>query len=169
LTSCRSLPPTATLNPPTVRAVSVDATAWIKKVEITDAELENQSTRGSVENTLTNNLLRYLREGKFYKKVELLPGQPEHEDHILHFQFDRYRQKRLFKLFTQFDASELSCTLTIIRPNGQLLKKVAAEIKEEHPFDPYSPEAALPSGMKARTDLIEELLRKALPERSTAE
>ena len=159
---CMTLPPSASLNPPSNRSGPVDSNAWVKKVKITDPEMDDQERKEQVENTLTNNLLRFLRDGKYFRNVELFPGKLQPEDLVLLFQFDRYRQTRYAKVFHSSDASDLSAILAITRPNGQLVKEVKAAIKEEHPVAPFSPEAALPSGMGARTQVIEELLQKAI-------
>ena len=159
---CMTLSPSASLNPPSNRSGPIDASAWVRHVEITDPEMDDQERKKQLENTLTNNLLRFLRDGKYFRKVELFPGTLQSEDFILQFQFDRYRQKRYTKALYSSDASDLSATLVITRPNGQLVKEAKADINEEHPVAPLSPEAALPSGMGARTQVIEELLRKAL-------
>jgi hypothetical protein len=140
----------------------VQTNAWLKRVEITDVEMGYQNRKAQLENTLTNNLLRFLRDGKYFRRIDLLPGTPQPEDHVLHFQFERYQQERILKGLGNYDASDLSATLTITHPDGQIVKQVKASIKEEHPVLPYSPEAAFPSGMVARTQVIEELLRKAL-------
>ena len=162
LAGCMTLPPSASLNAPSNRLAPVESTAWLKQVAITDSELDNQGYKQQVEITLTNNLLRFIRDGKYFRSAELLPGKPQPDDLILLFEFDRYRQKRYAKVFHSSDTSDLSATLTISRPDGQLLKKVTASMKEEHEVAPFSPQAALPSGMEARTQLIEELLWKAL-------
>lgn len=159
---CVTLPPTASLNPPTNTVGPVEANAWLKRVEITDAEMGYQDRKEQLEITLTNNLLRFLRQGKYFRKVELLPGKPQPEDHVVQFQFDRYRQERYLKGLQNFDASDLAGTLKITHSDGQLVKEVKASVKEEHVVAPMSEEAALPSGMRARTQLIEELLTKAL-------
>lgn len=159
---CMTLPPSASFDPPSSRGTPVEANAWLKKVEITDTEMDDQERKAHVENTLTNNLLRFLRDGKYFRKVELLPGTSKAEDYVLHFQFDRYRQERYLKVFQNYDASDLSATLTVTHPDGQLVKEVKSTIKEEHAVAPFSAQAALPSGMRARTELVEELLRKAL-------
>jgi hypothetical protein len=156
------LPPSASLNPPDNRSGTVDSNAWVKHVEITDPAIQDQEQKKHVENTLTNNLLRFLRDGKYFRKVELFPGQLQPEDLVLQFQFDRYRKTRSAKVFQSFDASDLSGTLVITRPNGQLVKEVKAVVNEEHQVVPHSSEAYFPSGMVARTQVIEELLRKAL-------
>ena len=162
MASCITLPPTASLNPPSNTLGPVQTNAWLKRVEITDTEMGYQDRKAQLENTLTNNLLRFLRDGKYFRRIDLLPGTPQPEDHLLHFQFDRYQQARIPKAFQSYDASDLSATLTMTHPDGQIVKQVKASIKEEHPVLPYSPEAAFPSGMGARTRVVEELLRKAL-------
>ena len=159
---CVTLPPTASFHSPRNTFGPVEANAWLKRVEITDPEMGYQESKEQVENTLTNNMLRFLREGKYFRQVELLPGKPQPEDHVLRFQFDRYRQERYLRGFLNYDASDLSAVLTITHPDGQLVIEVKASIKEEHKVFPFSLQAALPSGMNARTQIIEELLLKAL-------
>jgi hypothetical protein len=140
----------------------VEKTAWLKRVAITDAEMGYPENRGNLENTLANNLLRFLRDGKYFKRVELLPGRPQAEDYVLQFQFNRYRQSRNLKGIQYYDSSDLSATLTITHPDGQLVKEVKSDLKEEHGISSMSEEAGLPSGMRARTQIVEELLEKAL-------
>jgi len=157
-----TLPPSASFNPPSNTLGPVQTNAWLKRVEITDTEMGYQDRKAQLENTLTNNLLRFLRDGKYFRRVDVLPGKPQPEDHVLHFRFERYQQERTLKVFQTYDSSDLSATLTMTHPDGQFVKEVKASIKEEHPVPPLSPEAAFPSGMGARTQVIEELLRKAL-------
>lgn len=136
--------------------------AWLKTVEITDPEITDTKQKEQISITLTNNLLRFLREGKYLRKVELLPGNPQPEDVVLLFQFDRYRQRRSAQVFQSSDSSDVSGMLILTRADGHVIKEVRASLKEEHPVDIFSTEAALPSGMAARTYVIEELLWKAL-------
>lgn len=140
----------------------VQGNAWLKRVEITDAKMDDQDARARLENTLTNNLLRFLRDGKYFLHIDVLPGKPQPEDQVLHFQFDRYQQERNLKGLQSYDASDLSATLTVTHPDGRLIKEVKAGIREEHPVSGLSPEATFPSGMGARTQVIEQLLRRAL-------
>lgn len=162
MASCITLPPSASLNPPSNTLGPVQKNAWLKRVEITDSEMGHPENKENLENTLTNNLLRFLRDGRYFKKTDLLPGKPQPEDYVLQFRFDRYRQTRNLKGISYFDASNLSATLMITHPDGQLVKEVKSDIKEEHLISSMSEEAALPSGMRARTQIIEELLGKAL-------
>ena len=156
---CLTLPPSASLNPPIPPAHSLGCNAWLRRVEISDPEID-QKKREQLEISLSNNLLRFLREGRYFLKVEMLPGQPQAADCVLRFRFDRYGQERRLKGLIYFDASDLSATLSVSRPGGEIVKEVKARAYEEHPVDPFSPESALPSGMGARTDLIEDLLRQ---------
>jgi len=162
LAGCITLPPTASFNPPTNPQGPVEASAWLARVEITDTEMASQESRAQVENSLTNNLLRFLRDGKYFRQIELLPGTPKPEDLVLRFVFDRYRKERHWKVFVNYDTSDLAASLIVTRSGGTLVKEVRASVTEEHLVDSLSPEAALPSGMKARTQLVEELLQKAL-------
>ncbi len=118
--SCITMSPTASLNPSSNRLGPVQTNAWLKRVEITDAEMGYQNRKAQLENTLTSNLLRFLRDGKYFRRIDLLPGKPQPEDHVLHFQFERYQQERTLKSFQNYDASDLSATLTITHANGQL-------------------------------------------------
>jgi hypothetical protein len=140
----------------------VEANAWLKRVEITDPEVTPLESRTQIENALTNNLWRFLRDGKYFRKVELLPGTPQPGDFVLKFVFDRYQKERHWRLFANYDTSDLSASLTLLRSDGAVVREVRGSVKEEHMVGSMSPEAALPSGMKARTQLVEELLQKAL-------
>jgi hypothetical protein len=86
--------------------------------------------------------------------MDLLPGKSQPEDYVLQFRFDQYRQTRNLKVIQYFDASDLSATLTVAHPDGQLVKEVKSNIKEEHGISSLSEEAALPSGMRARTQIV---------------
>lgn len=157
-------PPTASLNPPSNTLGPVKATAWLKRVEITDGEMRYQELKEQLENTLTNNILRFLREGQYFRRVELLPGNPQPEDRVLQFRFDRYRAERnpdffvprrrtLRKDFT----SDLSAVLTVTHPNGQVVREVIASSIEDS-WTRGWPNLRL----RARTLFIEDLLEKAL-------
>lgn len=162
LASCMTLPPTTSFNAPTNAQGPVEANAWLARVEITDIELVSQESRAQVENSLANNLLRFLRDGKYFRQIELLPGTPKPEDFVLRFVFDRYRKERHWKVFVNSDASDLAASLIVTHSDGTLVKGVRASVMEEHLVDSLSPEDALPSGMKGRTQLVEDLLRQAL-------
>src|SRR5690349_933319 len=60
------LPPTASFNPPTNSLSRVEAHAWLKRVEITDPEMTGFEPIAQIENTLTNQLWRFLRDGKYF-------------------------------------------------------------------------------------------------------
>lgn len=139
------------------------ATAWLKRVEITDGEMGYQELKEQLENTLTNNILWFPREGKYFRRVELLPGKPQPEDRVLQFRFNRYRQERNPLLFgprhralRKDFTSDLSAVLTITHPDGQLVREGSASITEDSwasDREPY---------LRARTHIIEELLEQAL-------
>lgn len=162
IAGCMTLQPSTSLHPPSNRGRHLEMNAWLKTVEITDPEITDTKQKEQISITLTNNLLRFLREGKYLRKVELLPGNPQPEDVVLLFQFDRYRQRRSAQVFQSSDSSDVSGMLILTRADGHFIKEVRASLKEEHPVDIFSTEAALPSGMAARTYVIEELLWKAL-------
>ena len=162
LAGCLTLPPTASFNLPTNSLGMVEANAWLKRVEITDPAMTPLESRAQIENALTNNLSRFLRDGKYFRKVELLPGIIQPQDLVLRFVFDRYRKERHWRVLANYDTSDLSASLTLMRSDGTVVREARASVKEEHMVDSMSPEAALPSGMKARTQLVEELLQKAL-------
>lgn len=162
IAGCVTLPPSTSLHPPNNRGHHLEMNAWLKTVEITDPEITDTKQKEQISITLTNNLLRFLREGKYLRKVELLPGNPQPEDVVLLFQFDRYRQRRSAQVFRSSDSSDVSGMLILTRADGHVIKEVRASLKEEHPVDIFSTEAALPSGMASRTYVIEELLWKAL-------
>lgn len=156
------LPPTASLNPPSNTMGPVKATAWLKRVEITDGEMGYQELKEQLENTLTNNILRFLREGKYFRRVELLPGKPQPEDRVLQFRFNRYREERNPCCFgprrsaLQRDyTSDMAAVLTVTHQDGQLVREVTASSMEYW-------WAGDSSSLRTRTLFIENLLEKAL-------
>ena len=169
MTSCAivmAVPPSASLGPPVKSPSSVEKNAWLKKVEITDSVLSDKEMKASLENTLTNNLLKYMREGRYFKTIESLPGQPHSEDYILQFRFDRYRETRRFPPHPIWEPSysvlisTYSAILTIARPDGQIIQEVTASVEEEHIAMTHSVEGN--NGLKPRTGIIGDLLRKAV-------
>lgn len=156
------LPPRASFDSPLYKATPIAATAWLKKVDITDQEMSHPESRALIESSLTNNLLRFLRETNYFRQVELLPGKPQLDDRVLHFEFDRYRQERKTGAWSHYDVSDLSGTLTVTRPDGRTITEVKTEVKEQHPAGGWGNDPVFPTGTKARTQLIEKLLWKAL-------
>lgn len=161
-----AVPPSASLGPPVKSPSPVEKNAWLKKVEIIDSVLIDNEIKASLENTLTNNLLKYIREGRYFKTIESLPGQPHSEDYILQFRFDRYRETRRIPPQPAWEPtysvliSTYSAILTITRPDGQIIQEVSSSVEEEHIAMTYSVKGN--NGLKARTGFIGELLRKAL-------
>jgi len=154
----RSLPPSATLGPPANSFGPVEKNAWLMKVQITDSAGED---KWGLEGTLTNNLLRFLREGRYFRRIELLPGKPQADDYVLQFRFDRYQPTQLRGRGPYRLSSDLSATLTITTPDGQMLKEAHSSVMEEHAFI-YLSFVREKNGWKARTAIIEDLLGKAL-------
>jgi hypothetical protein len=157
--------PSAALNPPTNTSEPVKVNAWLEKVEITDDEMGFLERKATIETALTNNLLGFLREGKYFQSVELLPGRPHPDDYMLHVRFDRYRFQHSTWGFQNYHGTDMLATLTITKPHGQVIKEVTSSVKEEHPVASGSTEARFPSNTAPRTQLIEDLLRKALGSR----
>lgn len=161
----RTLPPTVSFNPPTNTLGLVEAQAWLKRVEITDPEVSPLESRAQIENALTNHLWRFLRDGNYFRKVELLPGTPQPDDLILKFVFDRYQRKERKGYRTYYEVSDLSASLTLLRSDGTVVREVRGNVDEEHTVAPMR--GVWLGGTKARTQLVKELLKKALwPENS---
>lgn len=159
-----SLPPTASFESPAYRARSIAATAWLKKVKVTDQGWAHPESRTLIENALTNNLVRLIRETNYFRQVELLPGTVQPDDRVLQFEFTRYRQVRKTGGFRYYDVSDLAGVLMVSDAKGQTIKTVDTEVQEQHPVGRGGQDDIFPSGTRARTQLIEKLLWKALSE-----
>ena len=161
-----AVPPSASLGPPVKSPSPVEKNAWLKTVEITDSVLSDKELTASLENTLTNNLLKYMREGRYFRRIELLPGKMQADDYVLQFRFDRYRETRKFPPHPFWEpsysvlVSTHSAILTIATPDGQIIQEVSASVEEEHIAMTHSIDGN--NGMKPRTGFIGELLRKAV-------
>ncbi|MCA9470022.1 MAG: hypothetical protein KC643_31875 [Nitrospira sp.] len=158
-----SLPPGSTFDQPPPFEEGVDKIFWLSKVEITEPTIATDpSQKELLEGNLTVNLYRFLADARYFREVKLLPGSPAPEDYLLQFRFSRYWQARSSGLFRfPTDRSELLGTLTIEDGTGNSVTQVQSEVIEEHQVSPWSFEAAFPSGIKARTKLVVDLLRKA--------
>lgn len=159
----RTLPPGTSFDRPPSLGVPIEETAWLSRVEMADSSIDDPKQKEMIEANLTVNLYKFLREGNYFTDVKLLPGKPAPHDYVLHFRFDRYKQTpQLTNIMSTEDRSELSGTLSIKSADGQTVKRVHSEITETHPVYPLSPDHIFPSGMKARTTLVVDLLRKGL-------
>lgn len=165
LAGCGSMPsPSLTVSfaSPTNSLGIVEAHAWIKRVEITGQEVTSLESRAQLENALTNHLWRFLLDGKYFRKVELLPGTPQPEDLVLKFVFDRYQRKegRVYRSYSYEDL-DLSASLTLLRSDGTVVREVRSDVKNRYVVGaPWR--GGQPGSTKARTQLVEELLQKAL-------
>jgi hypothetical protein len=171
--SCTTVPRGTGLTVPEVVERPVAHRAWLEGVRIADVAVNDRST---VEDSLTANLLEYLREGAYFTSIDLAPGSMQPDDLVLHFELDRYEQVRrphgayfpaailtatLYiwcggPIFT--DSSDLSGSLVVRDVNEVMLANATASVRERHSVSLYSPEYALPSGIDARTKLVRELL-----------
>ena len=160
-TGCVStLPPTVSFNSPANFLGMVEANAWLDRVEITDEEVTPLEPRTPIENALTNHLWRFLLDGKYFRRVELLPGTPQPEDLVLKFVFHRSQRKKRSAYRASYEVSDLSASLTLLRSDGTVVREVRGNVEEKSALT--STREIWPGGMKARTQLVEELLQKAL-------
>lgn len=164
-----ALPPTASLDPPVAELGTVAADLWVSQIEIEDSGFEsrwNWTKKADVQTQLTANLVKFLRSGRYFRRVELLPGNPKPEDLILNLRFHRYLQTRV--VWDHSDHSDLSATLRIARFDGKQSAEASSEFHlaqsyQLHWID-YSKPGPKMGGSVARTRLIELLLERVLPE-----
>jgi len=176
LSGCVTLPAGTGLNAPIHSENALPRKAWIGTVKIADDSVKN---RPVVEDSLRGNIMTYLQEGGYFLETSSLPGKVAADDLVLDFRFDHYIQKRTphpayfpLALVTMtfyiwfggpifVDESSLSGVLEIHNGSGKSIGNVISQLHEEHNVSLWSPEYALPSGIKARTSLIQELISKA--------
>ncbi len=151
--------------------------AWLSRVEIADWSVDNKSR---LEDSLTLNILEYMREGRYFADANVLPGKPGRDDVVLRFRFDRYELRRsphpayfpgalltltLYiwvggPIFT--DRSDLAATLVVEDAGGARIASETSQVFDEHSVSLWSSEYVLPSGVEARTSIVKELLAKAV-------
>ena len=169
------MPPGTGLESPAPVTSAMDRKAWLARVEVHDA-----SVQSAIEDNLTANLLEYLREGNHFRDVDLLTGKIGADDLVLRFRFDRYRQTRsphpayfpaaiaTLTLYIWFggpiftDSSDLSGSLSVENASGSSMVKVEAQINEDRNVSIWSQEYVFPSGLKARSAFIRDLLDQAI-------
>ncbi len=176
ISGCVTLPRGAGLNHATPVDNTIEKKVWLSKVEIMDPSVKNKST---IEDSLTLKVLKYLQEGRYFYDPNLLPGKVGAEDLVLRFEFDRYHQQRAphpayfpaailtATFYIWFDgpiyndSSNLSGKLTVESSSGSIITEVSSQLNEHHGVSFWSPEYVLPSGIEARTSIINDLLTKA--------
>jgi len=177
ITGCITVPVGTGLSRANPVSNGTDRKVWLSKVDILDVFVRDKNV---VEESLTVSVFEYIKEGMYFKDVNLLPGKVGDEDFILHFQFDSYQQKRslhpayfpaaffTLTLYIWFggpivnDSSYLSGILEVEDSRGSRITKVDHSVSERHGVSLWSSEYALPSGIKARTLIVKELLNKAI-------
>lgn len=179
LVGCVSIPAGTSLDPPIFSSQALPQKAWINTVKITDSSVSNPVV---LEDSLRGNLKSYIQSAGYFRQFDSLPGKTAPDDLVLNFHFDAYQQERsihpayfplaiaTLTFYIWFggpiavDKSYLSGNLEIFDGVGHGLLSVSSTIKEKHNVSVWSPDYALPSGIKARTELIEALLSKAKAE-----
>lgn len=180
MVGCTTIPPGTSLGKPKLADHVLAKKAWLAKVEILDPSLTDK--KEIVESSLTVAVQEFVREGKFFSDISLLPGRIGSEDVLLNLQFHRYTQKRsphpayfpaailTLTLYIWFggpifvDTSDLYGTATIRNPSGEILAKATSETREEHNVSFWSMEYVFPSGLEARTASVGDLLGKVVRE-----
>jgi hypothetical protein len=176
LTACGSIPSSTGLDPAIPRSSIVARNAWIGPVRILDPAVQN---RTSVEDSLTADIAKFVRESRGFLEVDSVPGKPHGDDVFLNFRFDRYRQERKLNpaylpaavltltLYTWLggpvydDASELSGMLTVKDLSGKTLAEACAHLTEQQSVSLWSVGYASFDGRKPRTLLVQELVDEA--------
>lgn len=176
LTGCVTLPPGTNFDSPVRTEQTLPHKAWIGAVKFADESMEN---RAVLEDSLRGNITSYIQDADYFLEISTIPGKVGNDDLILDFRFDRYVQKRnthpayfplalaTLTLYIWFggpiyvDESDLSGMLTVKNGAGNSLVQVSSQVHEEHNVSLWSSEYALPSGIKARSSMLQELMSKA--------
>lgn len=179
LVGCVTMPAGAGLNSPLPFHKEIPNKAWIGSVKITDASVENPQ---ALSDSLRGNLKTYIKDSGCFRQFDSLPGKTSAEDLVLNFKFDRYEQKRsvhpayfplsiiTMTMYIWFggpisiDETNLSGSLEVMDGSGKGLLNVSSRIQDQHNVSIWSPDYMLPSGIKARSELIHDLLNKVQSE-----
>lgn len=152
VSGCWTIPPGSGLSSAIPVSDTIDKKAWISKVRIHDPSVGDNSHL--VEDSLTLNLLEYLHESRYFREVNLLPGEVGTEDLILHFHFDVYKLQRS----PYYDRLKLSGRLLVEDAKGSSLTEVSSQVNERLP----SQSSIIPTGIESRTFVVKELVNKAI-------
>jgi hypothetical protein len=177
LTGCVSVPAGTSLATPTPSSVSLDRGAWLAPVEISDPQTKQID---EIRHSLTLSIAGYTDRARFFRRVNLLPGQPSPDELVLHFRFDHYQLERtphpayfpgaLLTLTLYIwlggpiyvDQAHLSGSLALEDPSGKELVRVANQYDDRHSVNLWSQDYMLPSAIEARTTLVRFLLDQAV-------
>ena len=178
-TACVTHLPGAALGPAHSVPCASDATAWIRRIEIADPTVERPQEIGD---TLSLNVRSFLEQGHFFQSAKLLPGRPAPADLVLVFRLPRFYQVRdthpayfplsiltlgLYPVFggpVFIDESHLTGTLVVETATGETLATSTREASKRYTVSRYSPNFALPTGIDARTQLVQELIDDVCPQ-----
>ena len=149
--------------------------AWLEKVTISDPNIQENKDN---EDNLTKDLFIYLEDARFFSKIRKFPGDVKPGDLILHFDFNKYYNKRIIHpayipgalitltLYIWFggpvtiDTVDYSATLTIKDSHGSVISQSSSQMHEDYNVSLYSAKDSESS--KARASIVNELLTKAL-------
>ncbi|WP_347989631.1 hypothetical protein [Methylomonas sp. AM2-LC] len=177
LSGCVSIPTGTTLNKPDPLQQSIQRNLWIGSVKITD---ENVVNKLAVQDSLRGNIKNYFSQVAYFSSVNTLPGNLNGNDVQFNFQFSKYNQTRsvhpayfplaigTLTFYIWFggpiyvDSSDISGVLSCQDAVGNQLFQVSSNIHDEHNVNIWSTEYSLPSGINARTSLMQDLLTQAI-------
>lgn len=178
LTACMVMPAGSGFNAPQSGAVSVNRTTWLGSVRITDENIRADD-RQILEESLRGNISDYIAGSGIFAALNTPPGRPATDDLVLDFEYSRYQQKRsphpayfpaAILTLTMYiwaggpifkDSTNLTETLTVKDGAGTVLGAFAGSRQSLSNVGLWDKEYVLPSGIDARTSLMEELLEKA--------
>ena len=123
----------------------IDKKVWLSKVKILDPSVSDKEI---TEESLSINIIEYIRERKSFREVNFLPGKVGENDLILKFQFDKYEIRNYSGKLIIEDSHGSLIAETKSRTDGQMCL-----------FFCFYREI-----INNRTSLIETLLNKAITE-----
>ena len=147
--------------------------AWIASVEIEDPGVAEAR---ELEGALGLSVKRYIEESRAFERVGLLPGEVGADDVVLRIKFRRYAQRRgphpaylplAILTLTAYiwaggpiyrDSSDLAARIEAQDREGRSLASVEKAVSSTHDISFLEPAYAFPSGLEARTTLMQALL-----------
>lgn len=174
--SCRTLPPSAYLNLPSVQ-VPMSQTIVIEKVTIDGL---SDRDKHSIEEKLTLYLKYFLLHGNYFNKTYLYNEKNMNLENykILQFHFSNYTHNRApylwslpFTVFTMYlylwfkgtifvDTIHFNCTLNVKDEQNKIIYQIQKELKEERRTNIFTRADWISISTDVRTKLIEEILEE---------
>jgi hypothetical protein len=180
VSACRTITPETGLLPPRAASVTIQKEAKLAKVVILDGAVAED--REYLESEMTRHIFQHIQEAGYFQTVGLLAGESAPHDLTLRFTFDRFHRERKVHPFyfpgliltltlyvwfggpVHIDEYNVVGQLLIEDKSGAPLARARTREPERQTISIYDDGKAL--ALKARTEIIDELLHNAVQELS---